>query len=223
MATTVMAVSDQQLGLELHQRQAEATSIRKKIEDDAHKLEAAHAERERIVDGLTHGHSKESDVARNKSEIDHLQMRVESHNRLLGPNSRRQDELRKEIYRRQGVAAQAARQKEFAELYKQGEDEAKEIVEQLTRLVTENVPAFDAIRRKLGSDFRDLDGETAAWRLREMLWKAPGPRDALHDPNVHLRRLFDQGWELAGKPGPSYEVLPGGELLLTVASLRTKK
>ncbi len=116
---------------------------------------------------------------------------------------------------------------------RQSQNAAIEIFDLMTLLVADKLTAFDAIRKKLGSDYADLGGEAAAIRLREMLFKYPGPNDAVHDPNMHLRRLFDQGWVMAGAPGDSYKAfrsanggysaVPGGELSLTVCSLRPKK
>jgi hypothetical protein len=233
MATTATAISDKQLEAELRQLQDEATSIRKKLDDDTRKLEAAHTDRERIIDGIARGTVQESEAPQNKEYIEQLQIRIEGNNRLLTANRKKLNELGQEIGRRQAAAARIAREKEFSELQEKGEAAANKILEQLTRLVAEDVPAFDAIRRKLGAEFRDLGGEAIAVRLREMLWKPPHPSEALHNPEVHLRRLFDQGWELANKPGPSYEsfraangefqAVPGGELSLTVCSMRSKR
>jgi hypothetical protein len=233
MATTATAFSDSQLEAELQRLQTEATSVRKKLDDDTQKLAAARAERQRIVDGIARGTVRESEAPRIKTEIETIEIRIEGTNALLAENRSKTDEQGKELYRRQVAAAKVAREKEFAELQHKGEELGQKILAILTRVVAEEIPAFDAIRRKLGVDFRDLGGEAAAVRLREMLWKAPRPSEALHDPNVHLRLLFDRGWVSAGASGPSYESfrgaggeyqsVPGGELSLTVCSMRPKK
>jgi hypothetical protein len=112
---------------------------------------------------------------------------------------------------------------------KQGEAVQKKIFDKLIELVAEDIPEFDTIRRKLGLDFRDLGGDVAALRLREMLLKTSGPNETLRGPNVHLAKLFDQGWELASNTPRiknsvgAFETTPGGELYLTVCSLRAKK
>jgi hypothetical protein len=233
MATAPTAISDKQLEAEIQTLHGEGTRIKKKIDDDTRALQAASAERERIIDGIARGTVKESEAPANKAEIEGLQIRIEGNNRLLSRNSARVNDFAQEYARRQAAAAREAREKEFAELVRRGQNAAIEIFELMTLLAAEKVPTFDAIRKKLGSDFADIGGEAAAIRLREMLFKYPGPNDAVHDPNVHLRRLFDQGWVMAGVPGDSYKpfrssnggysAVPGGELSLTVYSLRPKK
>jgi hypothetical protein len=152
---------------------------------------------------------------------------------LLDANKARTNEVTLEINRRQGVVAQAAREKAYEELCAAGEDAGREIFEILTELVVKKILAFDDIRKKLATEFRDLGGETRAKDLREILFKHPGPRERTHDPNLHLRRLNDLGWVSAGVPGPSlqtfrnsfgdFEVVPGGALSLTVCSMRPRK
>jgi hypothetical protein len=234
MATTATALSDKQLEADLYQLQSEAKSLQKKIGDDARRLDEARSDRQRIVDGIARGAVKESEAPRIKAEIESIEIRLEGNNSILATNRAQQTELGRELGRRQDAVNRAAREKQFAQLCAEGENRAKTISELLTRLVTVEIPAFDATRRALGVEFGDLGGEQIATRLREMLVKFPGPRDKMHDSNVHLRRLFDEGWVHLGEPGPSYQSVrssvgqpfvsvPGGELSLTVCSLRPKK
>jgi citrate synthase len=217
MASTATAISDSQLEAELRQLQTEAASVRKKLDDDTNKLAAARAERQRIVDGIARGTVKESDAQRVKADIETIEIRIEGYTSLLATNRSKIDELGKELYWRQAATAKAAREKEFAELQQRGAGIAQKILEQLTRLTAEDIPALDAVRVRLGREFQDLDGEGAATRLREMLWKPAGPQEALHEPDVHLRKLVDQGWEFLPRvPG-------GGGLRLSVYSMRPKR
>jgi hypothetical protein len=83
MGTIATVVSDQQLEVKLRELQTEATSFRKKLEDDTNKLAAARAEQRSIVDGIARGTVKESEAPRNQSEIDSIEI---SDRRLqLGP------------------------------------------------------------------------------------------------------------------------------------------
>jgi hypothetical protein len=230
MATTATAISDKQLEAEIRQLHIEATSVRKKLEEDTRSLEAALAERERIIDGIALGTAKESEAPQIKAEIERLTLRVEGNNRLFATNRKKANELSQEIGRRQAATLKAAREKEFAELVKQGDAAASKLFDRLTEILTQDIPEFDAIRTRLGVDFADLGGEAAAIRLRESLWRAPGPNEKLHDPNVYLWRLFDQGWAPAANFGTrfrgangGYFAIPGGELLLTLCSLRFKQ
>jgi chromosome segregation ATPase len=229
MATTATAVSDQQLETELRRVRTDTAEIQKKLDADNSKLNAARAELQRLVEQIAAGSAEAGVLQRVKNEMETLEIRIGGYNGQLATNRTTTEQLQKEIGRRQAAAAREAREKEFAELVKQGQAAANSIFEKLTRLVTEDLLEFDAIRRKLGSEFRDLDGDVAALRLREMLLKTSGPNERLRDPNVHLAKLFDQGWELASN-GPriknsvgAFETTPGGELYLTVCSLRPKK
>ncbi len=233
MATTATALSDQQLEAELRRLKNEAAEIQKKLDGESSKLAGARGEHQRLVAKIASGAAESDVLHRVKGEVETLEIRIGGYNGQLAENRSKTDELGKELGRRQVAAAKAAHEKEFAELLRKGEEAAQKILAMLTRLVTEDVPAFDAIRRKLGVDFGHLGGEVAALRLREMLWKAPGPRDAIHDPNVHLRLLFDRGWVFADAPGPSresfrsvdggFQSVPGGELSLQIISMRPKK
>jgi hypothetical protein len=230
MATATTAITDRQLEkLEsgIRQLQSDAKSIRKRLDDDARSLEAALAERERIIDGIALGTAKDSEAPPIKAEIERLTLRMEGNDRLLKANQTEVNELGQEYGRRQGELVRAAREKEFAELVKQGESAANKLFDRLTEILTQDIPEFDAIRIRLGADFADLGGEAVATRLRESLWRASGPNEKLHDPNVYLWRLFDQGWVSAANFGPrfrsangGYCAVPGGELMLTLLSLR---
>ena len=233
MASAATSISDKQLDAELRQLQTDATTLQKKLDDDTRKFGAASTDRQRIVEGIARGTVNESEAPANEAEIKRLQTRNEGTKGLLDANKARTNEVTLEINRRQGVIAKAAREKAFAELSAAGKDSAEKIFDLLTHLVTVAIPAFDEIRWKLANEYRDLGGYEFARGLREMLVKYPGPKDTMHDPNVHLWRLFDQGWVLAGADGPSHrpfrvdigvmESVPGGPLELRVPSLRPKK
>jgi hypothetical protein len=220
MATTAIALSDQQLEAELRQLQTDSVPVRKKLDDETRKLDAARTERQRIVDGIGRGIVKESEAPRIKAEIEQIEIRIEGLNSLHAEKRSSMNTLQVEFGRRQAAAAKAAHAKEFAELNEKGVAIAGEIVEDLMRL-TEGLRAFDLVRFRLGSaEFRDLDGEGSARELRELLWKAPGPQETLRSPETHIRKLLDDGWRLYGEG--TAERVPGGNLSLQILSMRPK-
>jgi hypothetical protein len=229
MATATTVISDKQLGSDLDRLRKEAGEIQKRLDSDNSNLTAARAELQRLVEQIASGAADAGVLQRVKNDIETLDIRIGGYNGQLATNRTGTEQLQTEMVRRLGAVAAAARQKEFDELVKQGEEQAKKIFEILTRIVTEDIPAFDAVRTKLGVEFRDLGGEAAAVRLRETLWKVPRPDEKLHVPDVHLWRLVDQGWGFAANTGPRYRAndggfysMPGGELVLSVCSLRKK-
>jgi len=232
MATAATSISDKQLDTELRQLQTDSAALQKKFDEDTRKFGAANSDRQRIVEGIARGTVNESEAPANEAEIKRLQTRIEGTKGLLDANKARTNEVTFEINRRQGLVEQAAREKAFAELRAAGEAAAKKIFGKLMELSAEDVPAFDEIRRKLAKEFSDLGGEAAATKLREMLAKEARGMETAHHPNVHLWKLFDEGWVPAGQPGPSYDpirttyghvAVPGGELSLTVMSMRPRK
>jgi DNA repair ATPase RecN len=230
MATATVVISDKQLESDLDRFRKESAEIQKRLDTDNSKLTAARAELQRLVEQIAAGSAEAGVLQRVKNEMETLEIRIGGLNKQLATNRTTAEQLQKEIGRRQAAAAKEAREKEFAELVKQGQSAQKKIFEKLTQLVAEDIPAFDELRTRLGVEFRDLGGEAAAVHLREMLSKAPHPSERAHVPDVHLWKLLAEGWVFAANAGPRYRSsdggyfsMPGGELNLTVCSLRPKK
>jgi chaperonin cofactor prefoldin len=229
MATATVVISDREIESNFERLRKEAAELQRRLDGDNAKLTAARAELQRLVEQIASGSAEAGVLQRVKTEMETLEIRIGGYKGQLATNRTSTEQLQDEIRRRQTAAARDARQKEYAELVKQGQAAANSLFGKLLRLETEDLLALDAIRRKLGSEFLDLGGDVAALRLREMLVKTSGPNEKLRDPNVHLATLFDQGWELASN-GPrvknsvgAFESTPGGELVLTVLSLRPPK
>jgi hypothetical protein len=151
MATATAVLSEQQIEVELRQFQTEAVSIRKKLDDDMRKLEAAQAERQRLVAKIAGGAAESDVLGRVKGEMETLEIRIGEYKGLLAANRTKTDELGKELYRRQAEAMKAARKKEFADLKERRAALARKIHDLLRQLCIEDLPALDAIRRRLGS------------------------------------------------------------------------
>ncbi len=216
MATTIAALSDERLEAELKQLATEALTVRGKINADTQKLEAARAERQRIVDGIARGTVKESEGPRIEAAIRQLDILLEGNNGVLATNRAKGEELSKELYRRQTEVAKAAHEKAFAELQQETAALAEKVREQLTQIITGPLAAFDANRAKLVLQFQDLGGIRTAEQFCRMLYNPPGPQEnATIDPNVHIRRLIESGWQF-------FLGLPGGNLALTVCSMRPR-
>lgn len=194
---TATALSIQQLEAELQQELQRFEAVQKKLDQDNQKLQAAKDQRAHFVAAIRDGRASDSDVVKAEAEIHRIEILIESQGNasILAKHRAHIDELRTEINRRQDVAAKAAREKEFADLKEHGAALAKKIQDLLVQLCTEDLPAFDAVRRRLAFEFADLDGYATAVSLAELLIKHPGPSEKLRSPEVHLARLEASGFE----------------------------
>jgi len=230
MATTVAALSDERLESELKQLATEALTVRGKINADTQKLDAARAERSRIVNGIATGTVKESEGPRIEAAIRQLEILLEGNSGVLAANRAKSEELSKELYRRQAEANKAAHEKRFAELNEKMTALALRIREKLTRLVTEDLREFEELRGVCVTGFPDLSGRDASVKALEILFKPSHPSEALRNPEVHLAQLDAAGWvpfgyQVMDRPvslGGGFNVFPGPPLRLSIVSMRPK-
>lgn len=195
MATaTILPTDTKDLERELQQELQQFETVQRKLDQDNQKLQAARTERARLVAAVGHGNGKESDVTRAEEQIHNITIRIEGLAPILTQHRARIDELHAEIHRRQADAAKAAREKEYADLKEHGAALAKKIQDLLVQLCIEDLPAFDALRRRLAFEFADLDGYAAAVSLVELFVKHSGPSERLRNPEVHLARLEARGF-----------------------------
>src|SRR5580692_11384980 len=159
---TAAVISDSQLEVQLRKLQSDAATIRKKLDDDQHKLEAAQSERQRIVDGIARGTVKESEAPRNKAEIEQLQIRIEGYAGLLQSSGEEIKNLSTELSRRQKAAHLAMREKELAARLEKGKAFGFAIRAKLRKLCTEDLREFEEFRGSLLTDFMDIGGREAA-------------------------------------------------------------
>jgi len=231
MVTATTALSDKQLEAELQQELQRFETVQKKLDQDNQKLQAARAERTRIVQAIPHGRAQESDVPKIEAEIRRLEVLIEGNTPILAQHRGQIDELRTEIHRRQAVAAKVARERQFAEMNEKMTALALKIREKLTRLVTEDLREFEELRGACVISFPDLGGRDAFARALEILFKPAHPSEALRNPEVHLAQLEATDWVPFGYAvmdssvfeGNGFRVGPGAPLRLTVVSMRPKQ
>jgi hypothetical protein len=197
MATPAV-ITDSQLEAQLRKVQADAGIVRKKLDDDQRKLDAALSERQRIVDGIARGTVKESEAPRNKVEIEQLQIRIEGYAGLLQSSGDEIKNLTAELYRRQQAATLAAREKELAARVEKGKAFALAIREKMKNLCIGDLREFEDFLGSLLTDFMDIGAREAAVQLREILFRPSRGLERNRTPEVHFANLLDDGWEPFG-------------------------
>jgi predicted nucleic acid-binding Zn-ribbon protein len=194
MATTATALSDKQLESELARLKKELGQLEERLQAENRKLDAANSERNRVAAEIERGVTgRESDWTRAKEAAEIAEIRCDGVRKLIPPVKSAIQEIGAELNRRQEAAANAAFGKEFAELQEKGAAIASRILEQLKKLISEDLAEFDAIRVKLETRFASLGGQNAAFALRRLLF------DARRVPmEAHIAALLQEGWEVRG-------------------------
>lgn len=227
---TAAVISDSQLETQLRRLQSDAATVRKKLDDDQRKLEAAQSERQRIVDGIARGTVKESEAPRNKAEIEQLQTRIEGYAGLLQSSGEEIKNLSTELSRRQQAVHLAMREKEFAARVEKGKALGLAIRDKLRKLCTEDLREFEEFRGRLLADFMDLGAKEASMHLREILFRPSRGLEANRTPEVHFADLLAEGWETFGffvtdgtnMGTPTTRVLSNMPVMLPAVAMRPK-
>ena len=222
MATTAIALTDQQLDAELQRQRRELSQLREKEQAELRKLDAAKSEHARVFDAIERGVTgKETELSRAKEAVETAEIRTGGVRKVIAQVEAKIHELTEELGRRQLAAAKAAHENAYSQLFEEGGALAAVIVEKLMALTTEELAAFDRIRVRLGTEFLDFNGAAAADQLSALLWRQSGPNEKLRDPNIHNRLLEDRGWIFAGKVQriPSAMSQFGNPMVLTIQSM----